>query len=38
MEEIVFLGNIISREGVEPYPSNIKAIMEWEAPRNMTKI
>ena len=38
MEEIAFLGNIVSKEGVKPDPSKIKAIIEWEAPKNMTEI
>ena len=38
MEEIAFLGHIVSKEGVKPDPSKIKAIMEWEVPRNMTEI
>ena len=38
MEKITFLGHIVSKEGVKPDPSKIKAIMEWEAPKNVTKI
>ena len=38
MEEIAFLGHIVSREGVKPDPSKIKAIQEWEPPRNMIEI
>ena len=38
MEEIAFLGHIVSKEGVKPDPSKVKAIMEWEAPRNVTEI
>ena len=38
MEEIAFLGHIVSKEHVKPDPSKIKAIMKWEAPRNMTEI
>ena len=38
MEEITFLGDIISKEEVKPDPSKIKAILEWEPPKNMTEI
>ena len=38
MEEILFLGHIVSKEGVKPDPSKIKAIQDWEPPRNVTKI
>ena len=38
MEEIAFLGHIISKDGVKPDPSKIQAVMEWEAPRNVTEI
>ena len=32
MEEITFLGHIVSKEGVKPNSSKIKAIQEWEPP------
>ena len=38
MAEIVFLGHIVCREGVKPDPSKIKAVQEWEPPKNMTEI
>ena len=38
MEEIAFLGHIVSKEGVKPDPSKVKAIIEWETPRNVTEI
>ena len=38
MEEIAFLGHIISKEGIKPDPSKVKAIIEWETLRNVTKI
>ena len=38
MEEIAFLGHIVLREGVKPDPSKIKAIQEWEPPKNVTEI
>ena len=38
MEEIAFLGQIISKEGVKPDPLKIKAIQEWKSPRNVIEI
>ena len=38
IEEIAFLEHIISKEGVKPDLSKIKAIIEWEAPRSVMKI
>ena len=38
MEEITFLEHIISRERVKTDPLKIKAIIEWEALRNVTEI
>ena len=38
MEEIAFLGHFVSKEGVKPDLSKIKATQEWESPRNMTEI
>ena len=38
MEEITFLRHIVSKEGVKPDPSNIKAILEWEPPKNVIEI
>ena len=37
-EEIAFLRYIVSRKGVKPDLSKIKAIMEWEAPKSVTEI
>ncbi|KAL0322385.1 UNVERIFIED_CONTAM: Transposon Tf2-11 polyprotein [Sesamum calycinum] len=34
MEEIAFLGHVVSKEGVQPDPAKVKAIMEWEPPKN----
>ena len=38
MKEIVFLGHVVSKDGVQPDQSKIKAITEWESPRNMTEV
>ncbi|KAL0295677.1 UNVERIFIED_CONTAM: Transposon Ty3-I Gag-Pol polyprotein [Sesamum angustifolium] len=37
MEEIAFLGHVVSKEGVEPDPAKVKAIMEWELPKNVSE-
>ncbi|KAL0411398.1 UNVERIFIED_CONTAM: Retrovirus-related Pol polyprotein from transposon [Sesamum latifolium] len=38
MEEIAFLGHIISKEGVQPDPTKVKAILEWESPKNISEV
>ena len=38
MEEIAFLGHVVDKSGVQPDPSKIKAIMEWESPKSVTEI
>ena len=38
MDEVVFLGHVISRQGVQPDPSKIKAVKEWEMPKSATEV
>ncbi|XP_065873647.1 uncharacterized protein [Euphorbia lathyris] len=38
MDQVVFLGHVVSGEGVRPDPSKVKAVMEWEAPKNVTEV
>ncbi|KAL0453903.1 UNVERIFIED_CONTAM: Transposon Ty3-G Gag-Pol polyprotein, partial [Sesamum latifolium] len=38
MEEIAFLGHVASKEGVQPNPAKVKAILEWEAPKNVSEV
>lgn len=38
LEKVAFLGHIISKDGVEVDALNIKAIMEWSQPTNMTEM
>ncbi|KAL0378779.1 UNVERIFIED_CONTAM: Retrovirus-related Pol polyprotein from transposon [Sesamum radiatum] len=38
MKEIVFLGHIVSKEGVQPDPIRIKAILDWESPKNTFEV
>ncbi|KAK4383268.1 Transposon Tf2-12 polyprotein [Sesamum angolense] len=35
---VVFLGHVISGDGVMPDPSKVKAIMEWRVPKNATEV
>ena len=32
VQEVEYLGHIVSHEGVKVYPKNIKAIKEWKLP------
>ncbi|KAL0313333.1 UNVERIFIED_CONTAM: Retrovirus-related Pol polyprotein from transposon [Sesamum radiatum] len=38
MEEIAFLGHVVSKEGVQPDPAKVKAILEWEPPKNVSEV
>ena len=38
LEEVAFLGHILTAEGVDVYPTKIEAIKEWEQPHNATDI
>ncbi|KAL2226403.1 UNVERIFIED_CONTAM: Transposon Ty3-I Gag-Pol polyprotein, partial [Sesamum indicum] len=38
MEEIAFLGHVVSKEGVQPDSTKVKAILEWEPPKNVSEI
>ncbi|KAL2237397.1 UNVERIFIED_CONTAM: Transposon Ty3-I Gag-Pol polyprotein [Sesamum indicum] len=38
MEEIAFLGHVVSKEGVQPDLVKLKAILEWEPPKNVSEI
>ena len=38
MEEIAFLGHVVSKHGVQPDSCKIKSIMEWEPPKSVTEI
>jgi hypothetical protein len=37
-KEIQYLGHIILAEGVVVEPANIKEIMDWPTPRNMSEV
>ncbi|XP_011101727.1 uncharacterized protein LOC105179793 [Sesamum indicum] len=38
MEKIAFLGHVVSKEGVQPDPAKVKAILEWVPPKNVSEI
>lgn len=37
-KEVVFLGHVVSGEGISPNPVNIAKIMEWPAPTNVKQV
>ncbi|KAL2246063.1 UNVERIFIED_CONTAM: Transposon Tf2-12 polyprotein [Sesamum indicum] len=37
VNQVVFLGHVVSGDGVKPDPSKVKAIMEWRVPKNATE-
>ncbi|KAK4390312.1 Retrovirus-related Pol polyprotein from transposon.6 [Sesamum angolense] len=38
VNQVVFLGHVISGDGVMPDPSKVRAIMEWRVPNNTTEV
>jgi hypothetical protein len=38
LEEVTFLGHILTTEGVAIDPAKIEAVKKWEQPRNVTDI
>ncbi|XP_075524508.1 putative mitochondrial protein AtMg00860 [Primulina tabacum] len=38
LERVVFLGHIISKDGVEVDPSKVKVVKEWLVPKSVTEI
>ena len=38
LQEVAFLGHVLSAEGVAVDPAKIEAVKEWEQPRNVTDI
>ena len=38
LKEVVFLGHVISAEGIIVDPRKVEAVLKWERPTNMTKI
>ncbi|KAK4389748.1 Retrovirus-related Pol polyprotein from transposon opus [Sesamum angolense] len=38
VNQVVFLGHVIYGDGVMPDPSQVRAIMEWRVPKNVTEV
>ena len=38
LSEIMFLGHVISREGIKVDPQKVKAVLEWPGPSNVTEV
>jgi hypothetical protein len=38
LKEVIFLGHIISAEGISVDPRKVKAVLKWERPTNITEI
>ena len=38
MNEVSFLGHIVSKEGIRVYPKKIEVVVEWKSPRNVTEV
>ncbi|KAL0449208.1 UNVERIFIED_CONTAM: Retrovirus-related Pol polyprotein from transposon.6 [Sesamum latifolium] len=38
VSRVIFLGHVISGDGVMPDPSKVKDIMEWRVPKNATEV
>jgi len=38
LKEVIFLGHIISAEGLSVDPRKVEAILQWERPTNITEI
>ena len=38
LKELVFLGHVVSREGVTVIPDKVQAILDWEAPKSVKDV
>jgi len=38
LEEVVFLGHVVSKEGIKVNPQKIKAIIEWSRLTSVTEV
>ena len=38
LNEVSFLGHLVSKEGIRVDPRKIEVIIEWKPPRNVTKV
>ena len=35
---MIFLGHVVSAEGIKVDPTKIEAVVKWKPPRNVTKV
>ena len=38
LDQVVFLGHVVSAEGIKVDPKKIEAVVKWEPPRNVTEV
>ena len=38
MEEVKFLGHVVSKNGISMDPSKVEAILSWERPKNVYEV
>jgi hypothetical protein len=38
LDQVEFLGHVISKEGIAVNPSKVASVLEWEAPKNIKQI
>ena len=38
MDQVVFLGHIVSTDGIKVDPAKIEAVVKWEPPRNVAEV
>ncbi|KAJ8769746.1 hypothetical protein K2173_005952 [Erythroxylum novogranatense] len=38
LDQVIFLGHIVTGEGIQVDPSKVEAVLKWEAPRNVPEI
>jgi hypothetical protein len=38
LDQVEFLGHVISKEGIAVNPSKVASVLEWEAPKNVKQI
>ena len=38
LDQVVFLGHVVSAEGIKVDPTKIEVIVKWEPPRNVTEV
>ena len=38
LDQVVFLGHVVSAEGIRVDPTKIEAVVKWEPPRNVIEV